>query len=121
MARKPSPLQRLHDIPDAIDKIDRWYYAATRGVADPIRASMLYDAVVRNIEVVSEAARHFPPDLTAKFPNIPWRAIAGIGKILCHGYDNIRDDIIWRTVEDDLPPLKNAIVEMIERLESSST
>ena len=73
MARKSSPLQRLHDILDAIDKIDR--YAATRSVVDPVHASMVYDAVVRNIEVVSEATRHVPPDL---------------------------------------PPLKNAIVELLE-------
>ncbi len=81
---------------------------------------MLYDAVVRNIEVVSEAARHIPVNLTAHFPDIPWRAIADMGNILRHGYDNIRDDIIWRTVEDDLPALKNAVAEMIEKLEADS-
>ena len=118
MPGKASPLQRLHDILDAIDKIDR--YTASKGNPEKTNASMLYDAVVRNIEVISEATRHIPADLTSRYPDIPWRAIADIGNILRHGYDHIREDIIWQTVEDDLPPLRKAISEMVAALEKDS-
>jgi uncharacterized protein with HEPN domain len=62
--------------------------------------------VERGIEILSEASRHLPDDIKARHQDIPWRQIAGIGNILRHDYERIAHDVLWRIVQDDLPPLE---------------
>ena len=72
-------------------------------------------AVQRGIEIISEASRRLPHTLTATEPGIPWPKIAGMGNILRHEYHKVQDEIIWEVVEKHLPPLKAAILRMLER------
>jgi len=58
-----------------------------------------------------------PEDLKASHDTIPWRAIADIGNILRHGYDRINEGVVWNTIRGDLPPLKDAILSMIRKIE----
>ncbi len=69
-------------------------------------------AVERCIEVISEASRRLPADLKAAHPDIPWRAIAGIGNVLRHDYDEIDASIIWQTATVRTAPLRAAIAAM---------
>jgi uncharacterized protein with HEPN domain len=62
--------------------------------------------VERGLEIISEASRRPPPELKARHPHIPWPQIAGIGNILRHEYERVAYDVIWRLVQEDLPPLK---------------
>jgi uncharacterized protein with HEPN domain len=71
--------------------------------------------VQRAIEIISEASRALPDELTDTQPNIPWPSIRGIGNVLRHSYDSLSDPIIWRVVTDELPALKHAI-ESIQKL-----
>src|SRR4051812_28786918 len=59
-------------------------------------------AVTRCLEIVSEAARRLPPALRDRHPEIPWRAIMGLGNVYRHDYDNVAEDIVWRTVQHSL-------------------
>ena len=63
------------------------------------------DAVIRKIEVVGEAAKHLSPEFIAKYPHIPWRAIAGMRDKLIHGYFNVDLDTVWDTATQDIPGL----------------
>ncbi len=90
-------------------------YTSGCSEADFLSDPMLIDAVERNIERISEATRHIPEDLRASYPQIPWRAIAGIGNVLRHDYPQVRPKEIWETVVGDLPILKAAIVAMLDR------
>jgi uncharacterized protein with HEPN domain len=72
--------------------------------------------VERNIEIISEASRHIPKQLTAEFPNIPWREIASIGNIMRHGYDQIEPKVLWDVVRVDLKPLKRAVLRMLRKI-----
>jgi uncharacterized protein with HEPN domain len=69
-------------------------------------------AVERCIEVISEASRRLPEDVKAAFPEIPWRAIAGIGNVLRHDYDEINASLIWQTATVRAVPLRAAIAAM---------
>jgi uncharacterized protein with HEPN domain len=74
-------------------------------------------AVERCIEIMSEASRRLPDNLKAEHPDIPWRAIAGIGNVLRHDYDDVIPNVIWQTATREVVPLRAAITAMRHRLE----
>jgi uncharacterized protein with HEPN domain len=76
------------------------------------RSWLLRSAIERGIEVISEASRHLGRDLKAQHEDVRWKDIAGIGNILRHEYRHIDAAIIWRTVKNDLPPLKDALLAL---------
>lgn len=63
------------------------------------------DAVVRNFEVLGEAARHVPIEIQTSHPNLPWSKIRGMRNLLTHEYFGISDSILWTTATIDLKPL----------------
>jgi len=72
-------------------------------------------AVIRALKIISEAARRLPPELQARHPELPWRAITGAGNVYRHNYDDVEEDYVWRTLHESLPALLTAIAEEIER------
>jgi uncharacterized protein with HEPN domain len=72
-------------------------------------------AVIRCLEIVSEASRRLPADLKERHPNIPWSDVAGAGSIYRHGYQLVRDDVLWVTVRES-PPLLAAVEQELARL-----
>lgn len=73
-------------------------------------------AVTRALEVISEAARRIPDSIKDRHPELPWRAIIGVGNVYRHDYDNVEEDYVWRTVHESLAPLLAAMVDEIARL-----
>lgn len=78
-------------------------------VADPMR----YDATLRNLELIGEAATHVPADIRATAGNVPWRMLIALRNRLIHGYLGIDDDTVWSIVRDDVAPLRHALVEWL--------
>ena len=70
-------------------------------VANPL----IYDATLRNLELIGEAATKIPDPLRAANAAIPWRQIVATRNRLIHGYLGIDDDTIWSIIETDLPRL----------------
>jgi uncharacterized protein with HEPN domain len=64
------------------------------------------------IEIVSEATRHLPDNITSRYPDIPWRQIAGIGNVLRHDYDLVDERIIWEVATVHFPRLRAVIDEV---------
>ena len=62
--------------------------------------------VERGVEIISEASRHLGSGLKARYPEIPWRKVAGIGNILRHDYESVAAAVIWKLAHDDLDPLQ---------------
>ena len=66
-------------------------------------------AVVRCLEIISEASRGVDAAVTARHPELPWVDMAGAGNIYRHDYENVREALVWRTVKDALPVLLTAL------------
>jgi uncharacterized protein with HEPN domain len=77
--------------------------------ADPMR----YDATLRNIELIGEAATHVPESVRAAAPDVPWRMVIAARNRLIHGYLGIDDDTLWSIVSDDLVPLRAALERLL--------
>ncbi len=76
---------------------------------------MRYDATVRNIELVGEAATHIPEAVRLAHPEIPWRMVIATRNKLIHGYSGIDDDVLWSIVASDIP----ALLPNLRRLDST--
>jgi uncharacterized protein with HEPN domain len=74
-------------------------------------------AATRALEIISEAARRLAPSVRERHPELPWRAIIGVGNVLRHNYDDVAEEQVWRTVLEDLPALDRAIAAELERSE----
>lgn len=70
---------------------------------------LTYDAVLRNLELIGEAATRIPEEVRQTHPEIPWRMIIATRNRLIHAYLGIDDDIIWSIIRDDIPPLLEAL------------
>ena len=72
--------------------------------------------VERNLQIISEASRRLPESCKAQEASIPWRRVADFGNVLRHEYDRIDLDELWRICQEDLLPLKTAMLRMQERI-----
>ena len=74
---------------------------------------MRYDATLRNLELIGEAATHVPPEVCATAADVPWRMLIAVRNRLIHGYLGIDDDTVWSIVRDDLAPLRAALIALL--------
>ncbi|RMH22301.1 MAG: DUF86 domain-containing protein [Gammaproteobacteria bacterium] len=70
-----------------------------------VASGLVYDATLRNLELIGEAATRIPDDVRAAHPEIPWRMIIATRNRLIHGYLGIDDDTLWSIIRDDVPEL----------------
>ena len=75
----------------------------------PQRDTRTLYAVVRCLEIFSEASRRLSDALKARHPAIPWRDMAAAGNFYRHNYEEVTARRVWMTLRDDLPPLRAAI------------
>ena len=68
-------------------------------------SGLTYDATLRNLELIGEAATNIPEEIRAVHPEIPWRMIIATRNRLIHGYLGIDDDTLWSIIRDDVPQL----------------
>jgi len=73
------------------------------------------DAVTRNLEIIGEAVKFLPDELTELAPEIPWRAIAGFRDILAHSYFRTEDSIIWDAATTHNPTLISVVKILLKR------
>lgn len=81
-----------------------------------VTSKLNYDATLRNLELIGEAAMHIPDEVKDSNPEIPWRMIIATRNRLIHGYLGIDDDILWSIINDDVPALLEQLTRLRERL-----
>ena len=74
-----------------------------------------FDAVVRNFEIIGEAAAHVPEEIVANHPEIPWQDMRDMRNVLAHEYFGINENIVWNTIQDDLLPLVPQLKSLLEK------
>src|SRR5438309_2097706 len=72
------------------------------------------DAVIRNIEVIGEAAKNLSDAFRAAHTDIPWKQIAGMRDTLIHRYFGVKLELVWQVIETDLPDFKARVAEMLD-------
>jgi uncharacterized protein with HEPN domain len=101
-------LEALHDIREHIALAEEWLgdRSAEALAADRAR----FYAIVRCLEIISEAARRLDPAVRDRHPDQPWQQIMGAGNVFRHDYQNVEEFLVWQTVRNNLPGLL-AVVE----------
>ena len=75
--------------------------------------ALTYDATLRNLEFIGEAATHIPSAVRDEHPEIPWRAIIGARNRLAHSYLSVDNELIWNIIQDDVPKLLPALRDLL--------
>lgn len=100
----------LH-ILDAIRNIEEF----TKGCSKEkfLKAKIIQDSVIRNLEIIGEAAKHVPASVRRKYASIEWKRIAGMRDILIHEYFGVDLDRVWQVLKVRLPELKEGINKIL--------
>jgi uncharacterized protein with HEPN domain len=100
----------LRHILDAIQKIESY---VSVGHETFMSTSHWQDAVIRQMEIIGEATKRLSPDLRSRYPQIPWKRIAGLRDVLIHDYLGVDIVLVWRITQTYLPELKYQIDAML--------
>ncbi len=98
---------RVEDILEAIERIEQ--YTDGLQYRQWQQDQKTIDAVIRNFEIIGEAATHVPSEVQVIFPEVPWGKMKGIRNLLIHEYFGVDAEVIWKTIQEDLPGLKTSL------------
>lgn len=101
-------LDSINDIGDFIEGVD---------FEEFIRDKKTIYSVVRAIEIIGEATKNVPEQIKKKYPEVPWKKMAGMRDRLVHEYFGVDLEILWETAKEDVPKLKTPVSKLLEDME----
>ncbi len=110
------PKERLRDIIDAINSIERYRYIS---FTDLESNELLPTWFLHHLQIIGEAAKALPQDVRAMAPEVAWSDIIGLRNILVHQYFEIDLLVVWKIIQNDIPILKSQISDLLVQLEGA--
>jgi len=107
MRERSRDRQRLEDILNCISNVRQFVDGVSFDAF--IDDKMRYFAVMKNIEIIGEAANMLTRNFRMNYPDLPWRMIIGMRNVLTHGYANVSDMKLWKTATEDLDSMYETI------------
>ena len=107
----------LGHILKAIERIER--YTAKMDEATFLNSELVQDAVIRNIEIIGEASNNIlraAPEFAAQHNEVPWQVMYTMRNRVSHGYDKVDLEIVWKTIQGDLPTLYRQLNDIVLQL-----
>ena len=103
--------ERLEHILSAIERITR--YTSDKTYEDIVSDDMMYYAVVKNIEIIGEAANMLTPAFQESHPETPWKMVKGMRNYIVHEYFQIDDIVVWDVVKNNIPELRKQVTRYL--------
>ena len=100
----------IEDILESIKLIEKYLGNTSKENLD--NNQKLKDSIVRRLEIIGEAVKNIPDNFRKKYPEVPWKKIAGLRDIIIHTYFSIDLDITWDIIKKDLPDLKEKMLKI---------
>lgn len=107
----------LRDMIEAAEKVVSYTDGIDR--ASFFERGLVYDATIRNLELLGEAANRLPEEVRDRRSEIPWRNMIDLRNRLIHGYFGVDDDIVWGVVENEIPALITVLRALWDETEKS--
>lgn len=104
-------LTRLHHMLDSTNAILGFIKEKNRESLDSDR--LLLSGIIRELEILGEAAGQISQETKDQFPDLPWKQVIGMRNRLIHAYFDVDHDVVWKTVNNSLPPLANQLEKII--------
>ncbi len=111
---KKDPRVYLAQILECIERISKY---TSDGKKVFLADQLTQDAVIRNFEIIGEAAKRVPEDYKQSHPKIPWRGLTAFRDVLIHQYEGVDLQEVWKVIEKELPSLKAAITRVLPPLD----
>ncbi len=104
----------FEDIIKSIERIKE--YVGEMNYEEFLEDEKTKDAVVKRLEIIGEAVKNIPNEIKEKYPEIPWKAIAGMRDKLTHEYFGVSYKTVWETIKEDIPSFERQIKKIMEEI-----
>lgn len=100
---------------DVLERLDRIRRATAGGETEFLASEVIQDAVIRNLEVIGEAAKSMASSTRRRFPRVPWADMSRFRDLAIHHYGRVLAEEVWQIVEKDLPALRESLSGVVPR------